>query len=66
MPVFDFSCGCGAKMTDVVLRINDDKEKWPLCHVCGEKMTKDWAKVNAIFKGRGFHANDYHAPTRGH
>lgn len=64
MPVYDFKCDiCGEEQHDIVLKITHTKEDTPLC--CGERMQKAPSRVTGIFKGSGFHAVDYRAPTRG-
>lgn len=76
MPLFDFACvECqdreslpvvGTVKTDVLLRMDQDHEdNYPKCTVCDSVMEKQPSRVNGSFKGRGFHANDYRAPTRG-
>ncbi len=66
MPLFDFECTCDkhSKRSDVLLGIKHTNDDYPVCE-CGQKMTKLFSKATAIFKGSGFHANDYRAPTRG-
>ena len=69
MPIFDFQCtNCETLKEDVILRVKDtdDKSTYPVCPECGNVMTKLIGNPGrAIFKGRGFHCNEYHAPTRG-
>ena len=66
MPLFDFTCDCGGEpVKDVLLKFSHTKEDYPTC-TCGKRMEKLFGKVNSIFKGRGFHCNDYHSPTRGY
>lgn len=65
MPLFDFKCSCGnGESKDVLLHIRHTKEDYPTC-ACGNKMDKLFGRVTGIFKGAGFHAVDYRAPTRG-
>ncbi len=64
MPIYDFACACGKAKNDVILKITHTKEDVPFCD-CGERMVKQFSRANAIFKGRGFHCNEYNAPTRG-
>ena len=64
MPRFDFKCEqCGSVKTDVILKVTHVAADQPEC--CGQTMTKAYSTFNAHFKGSGFHATDYHAPTRG-
>jgi putative FmdB family regulatory protein len=63
MPMWDFKCkACGAEQTDVWIRLKESAER--TCE-CGQPMEKLPPRVSAHFKGRGFHAIDYRAPTRG-
>jgi len=65
MPLFDFKCECGQSANDVLLKVTHTKKDYPECE-CGKAMDKQFSRVGrAIFKGSGFHANDYRAPTRG-
>ncbi len=67
MPLWDFSCNCGQQLKDVWLKIGEDTpENRPVCPNCKQAMEKDPPRVNAQFRGRGFHATDYRAPTRGY
>lgn len=68
MPLFDFKCReCDKAKPDVILRVQEvgHEEFYPKCEEHGvmEKLIGNPGR--AILKGRGFHANDYHAPTRG-
>lgn len=66
MPVYDFVCPiCGAEKNDVLMKMTSVKADYPYCDGCSEYMEKKVSKANASFKGSGFHATDYHAPTRG-
>ncbi len=67
MPLFDFKCGCekGSEARDVILKMNHTTADYPVCAECGTPMEKQYSKATAVFKGRGFHCNDYYAPTRG-
>jgi predicted nucleic acid-binding Zn ribbon protein len=69
MPRFDFSCPRSSdhpKQYDVILRITHTAADFPQCDECGDVMEKDASRFNAQFRGAGFHAVDYRAPTRGH
>jgi putative FmdB family regulatory protein len=69
MPLFDFKCDhCETFKADVILRVKetDDKSVYPVCDKCSQPMEKLIGNPGrAIFHGRGFHATDYRAPTRG-
>lgn len=63
MPLADYKCDvCQGQQTDVLVKATDAAP--PLC--CNQPMTKQWSTTNAAFKGKGFHAVDYRAPTRGY
>lgn len=66
MPIFNFKCPvCESVKEDVILKVTATSENYPTCE-CGQKMEKQWAAANGIFKGSGFHRTDYNAPTRGY
>lgn len=69
MPLFDFSCNCAEPQEvtkNVLLKLNHDKSDYPKCAKCGAPMNKELGTFNSHFKGAGFHATDYRAPTRGY
>ena len=68
MPIFDFECSkCETIREDVVLRVSQDiVENHPKCEGCDETMVKKPSRTSSHFRGRGFHATDYRAPTRGY
>ncbi len=64
MPIFDMRCEqCGERQSDVWLKMGDGVDKYP--QHCGQPMVKEYGATAAHFKGAGFHAVDYRAPTRG-
>ncbi|MCA1596805.1 MAG: FmdB family transcriptional regulator [Chloroflexi bacterium] len=58
MPTYEYRCkGCGHQF-DVVHRVSDPAPE--SCPVCGEgPIQKVFTSVGIIFKGSGFHVNDY-------
>jgi putative FmdB family regulatory protein len=67
MPLFDFFCsGCDSKSSDVLLKMSHTKADYPVCDKCHVPMAKLVSRANAAFRGSGFHATDYRAPTRGY
>ena len=56
---------CDEKRLDVVLKVSHTVKDVPECPQCHAPMTKQYGTFNAHFKGSGFHATDYRAPTRG-
>lgn len=58
MPTYYFKCHCGHR---VDLHRSVDARKLPVtCQTCGRDMEIQITAPGAIlFKGRGFHANDY-------
>ena len=63
MPIYNFKCDACGKECETVLKITHTKGDQPFC--CGFPMEKQPSSFNAHFKGGGFHATDYRAPTRG-
>lgn len=67
MPRWDFKCEtCNESQMDVVLRVKHSDDELPKCTKCGTIMVKQPSTFSTIFKGSGFHAVDYRAPTRGY
>lgn len=67
MPLYEYQCSEG-HVTERVKRITaSDKERdHDKCEVCGKPATLKISRPNPpILVGRGFHANDYGAPTKG-
>lgn len=68
MPLFDFKCReCDETKPDVILRVAEvgHEEFYPKCPTHGVMEKLVGIPGRAILRGSGFHANDYHAPTRG-
>lgn len=55
MPLYEYECECGAKMTDLWAMPG---RKWVRCK-CGKRAVKVMAPCNFILKGAGFHCVDY-------
>jgi predicted nucleic acid-binding Zn ribbon protein len=64
MPRFDFKCEkCQIVKKDVSFQTMDVEKHTTECEVCHQPMVKYWgasqSSPGAIFKGSGFHCNDY-------
>ena len=66
MPVYVYECSQGHKTERVKsIKISEKKLENDKCETCGQKAKLIPARVaSPILIGRGFHANDYGAPTR--
>jgi predicted nucleic acid-binding Zn ribbon protein len=66
MPVYVYECSEGHQ-TDRVksIKVSDRVLNNDVCEICGKKAKLIPSRTSApILVGRGFHANDYAAPTR--
>lgn len=62
MPTYEYQCGeCGHSF-EVIRKITED----PLteCEKCGGRVRKVLHPVGIVFKGSGFHINDYRKPEK--
>lgn len=67
MPLYEYECKNG-HVTDRVksIKCSDRERDTDKCEICGEKAILKVSRPNPpILVGRGFHANDYGAPTKG-
>lgn len=60
MPTYVYECTACSKQTELVQKVTDA----PLetCPQCGGKVRKLLFPVGIVFKGPGFHVNDYAKP----
>lgn len=66
MPVYEYECKSG-HVTEKVksIRVSDAERENDICEECGKKASLKVSRTGApILVGRGFHANDYGAPTK--
>ncbi len=66
MPVYEYLCKAGHKTEHVKsIKVSDKERDHDVCEVCGNKAELTVSHTGApILVGRGFHANDYGAPTK--
>lgn len=67
MPLYEYVCK-NDHVTDRVksIKVSDRVRENDVCEICGEKATLKISRPNPpILLGRGFHATDYGAPTKG-
>lgn len=59
MPTYEYHCGACNKNVDIVQAITEGRKR--KCPQCGALKLKRLisAGIRAIFKGSGFHCNDY-------
>ena len=62
MPTYEYSCTACENQFEVVQRITDSPLKE--CPECGGPVRKLISPVGVIFKGSGFHVNDYRKPEQ--
>ncbi len=65
MPVYEYLCSSGHKIERVKsIKVSDKERDHDVCS-CGQKAELTVSQTGApILVGRGFHANDYGAPTK--
>ena len=62
MPTYVYECTTCSEQTELVQRVADAPlEK---CPKCGGKVRKLLFPVGIVFKGSGFHINDYRKPEK--
>lgn len=59
MPVYEYQCVENGHRFDLYQSVGADP---PACPVCGSATRKVYTSVGLIFKGSGFHVNDYRRP----
>ncbi len=66
MPVYAYECKSGHRTERVKsIKISDKKLENDKCEVCGKKATLQHSRpAPPILIGRGFHCNEYNAPTK--
>jgi predicted nucleic acid-binding Zn ribbon protein len=66
MPVYAYECKAGHRTERVKsIKISDKKLENDKCEVCGKKATLQHSRpAPPILIGRGFHCNEYNAPTK--
>jgi predicted nucleic acid-binding Zn ribbon protein len=67
MPLYEYECSDG-HVTERVksIKVSDQERDTDKCEVCGKPSKLRVSRPNPpILVGRGFHANDYGAPTKG-
>lgn len=65
MPIYEYECEAG-HITERIksIRVSDQERENDVCD-CGKPSTQKTSHTGApILVGRGFHANDYGAPTK--
>jgi putative FmdB family regulatory protein len=62
MPIYGYQCNECDHRFEVFQDINDDDK--PVCPECGCSARKLYFPVGIIFKGSGFHVNDYPSKSR--
>jgi predicted nucleic acid-binding Zn ribbon protein len=67
VPVYEYECGQGHRTERVKsIKVSDRALNVDKCATCCEKAILVPSRPNPpILVGRGFHANDYGAPTKG-
>ena len=67
MPLYEYICEKG-HVTDRVksIKVSEPQRENDVCETCGLKASLKVSRPNPpILVGRGFHATDYSAPTKG-
>lgn len=66
MPLYEYECSNGHKFDRVKsIKSTDRQRDNDKCDACGAKATLSVSRPNPpILIGRGFHSNDYGAPTK--
>lgn len=66
MPVYEYKCESGHITARVKsIKVSDRQLENDKCEKCGKKAELIQSKTGSpILLGRGFHANDYGAPTK--
>ena len=66
MPVYEYECKDKHRTIRVKsIKVSDRKLENDKCETCGKKATLVMSRTAPpVLIGHGFHANDYHAPTR--
>lgn len=62
MPVYEYQCLEHEHRFDLYQPVGAEA---PACPVCGSATRKVYSSVGLIFKGAGFHVNDYRRPATG-
>ncbi|MBI3976199.1 MAG: hypothetical protein HY334_07380 [Armatimonadetes bacterium] len=62
MPVYEYRCVDNGHRFDLDQAVGADP---PACPICGSATRKVYGSVGLIFKGSGFHVNDYRRPGAG-
>lgn len=62
MPVYEYQCVENGHRFDLHQPVGAEA---PACPVCGSATRKVYSSVGLIFKGSGFHVNDYRRPAAG-
>ena len=62
MPTYEYQCTKCDHSFEVVRRITE--EPLTKCEKCGGKVRKVVSPVGIVFKGSGFHINDYRKPDK--
>lgn len=62
MPVYEYQCVKNGHRFDLYQTVGAEA---PACPVCGSATRKVYSSVGLIFKGSGFHVNDYRRPGTG-
>jgi putative FmdB family regulatory protein len=57
MPVYDYKCEKCSKVSEIEHRIGDLLSKH--CPDCGGSLKRAYNVGGIVFKGKGFHVNDY-------
>ncbi len=62
MPTYVYECTACSEQTELIQKVTDA----PLetCPQCGGRVRKVLFPVGIVFKGPGFHVNDYAKPSR--
>lgn len=62
MPTYEYQCTKCERSFEIVQRITEPA--LTECEKCGGKMRKVVFPVGIVFKGSGFHINDYRKPDK--
>lgn len=62
MPTYEYQCTKCENNFEIVQKITDDPIS--VCEKCGGRIRKIMFPVGIVFKGSGFHINDYRKPDK--